>query len=170
MEQIKIGLLAVIAVALGIQIYMQSTDSGSSSTSTNETGAFQTNNPVTTKTTPINPTTLPVDQSQAAVDQTTVSFSETNHDMGTLKAGEKVRHIFEVTNTGSIPLNLTQLNADPGLTVISYSTQAIPPGETGQIEVELNTEGMAGSQTKRVHVTSNSNPSHVHLNITANIQ
>ena len=174
MEQIKIGLLAVIAIALGIQIYMQSTDSGSSSTtSENRTSAFKTTNPTTTppiNTTTIDPTTLTGDQGDASEDQTTVSFSETNFDMGTVKAGEKVRHTFEVTNTGSIDLKLAQLNADPGLTVIGYTSQPIPPGETGQIEVELDTEGMAGSQTKRVHVNSNSNPGHVHLNITVDIQ
>lgn len=169
-DQIKIGLLAVIAVALSIQVFLQLSESdGTKSTfpSPVTVSSPATNNP-TTVTPPANQ--LNPIETPSGASQTTASYSETEVDLGNLAPGVKVKHTFQVTNTGSNPLNLNTLNADPGLTVLNYTNTPIAPGETGSIEVELNTDGLSGEQTVRVHVNSNADPGHLHLNVKSNVE
>lgn len=84
-----------------------------------------------------------------------MEFSETDYDFGTVEQGEKVTHTFTFTNTGSSDLLITNAKASCGCTVPSYTETAVAPGETGEVNVEFNTAGKNGKQSKSVTITAN---------------
>lgn len=86
---------------------------------------------------------------------TVVSFKTTEYDFGKIKEGEKVRTTFKFTNTGKEPLIITNAQGSCGCTVPSWPKEPITPGKGGQIEVEFNSEGKSGEQTKTVDLTAN---------------
>lgn len=87
--------------------------------------------------------------------QTVVNFKTTEYNFGKIKEGEKVRTTFKFTNTGKEPLIITNAQGSCGCTVPSWPKEPIAPGKGGQIEVEFNSEGKSGEQTKTVHLTAN---------------
>ena len=87
--------------------------------------------------------------------RTTVSFAKEEYDYGKVNSGEKVTYKFKFTNTGSEPLELTNVKASCGCTTPSYSTAPVAPGEEGYIDVEFDTTGKRGIQSKTITVTGN---------------
>ncbi|GGB67756.1 hypothetical protein GCM10007424_04670 [Flavobacterium suaedae] len=84
-----------------------------------------------------------------------MEFNETDYDFGTVEQGEKVTHTFTFKNTGSSDLLITNAKASCGCTVPSYTETAVAPGETGEVNVEFNTAGKNGKQSKSVTITAN---------------
>lgn len=97
-------------------------------------------------------------------------YSENEIDLGSVPAGKKVKHTFKLQNTGTDPLVYGDVTADAGLVVVDGPETTIPPGGSGSITVELNTENMSGPVNKIVHVNSNAEPAHFHLEVKANVQ
>lgn len=87
--------------------------------------------------------------------QTVINFTKTEHDFGKLKAGEKVRTKFKFTNTGTNPLIISNAIGSCGCTVPQWPKEPIEPGKSGEIEVEFDSKGKSGEQTKNVHLTAN---------------
>lgn len=87
--------------------------------------------------------------------RTTVEFASDEFDYGKVDAGEKVTYKFKFKNTGSEALELTNVKASCGCTTPSYSTAPVAPGEEGYIDVEFDTTGKRGIQSKTVTVTGN---------------
>ncbi|AFC22910.1 DUF1573 domain-containing protein [Saprospira grandis] len=109
---------------------------------------------------------------QEAVDPalaTTMKFAEDAFDFGTIKQGEKVTHTFKFTNDGDKPLTITNAKGSCGCTVPQYPKEPIAPGESGEIEVEFNSAGKKGAQTKFVTLTANTNPAQTRLTIKADV-
>ena len=165
-EQIKIALLALIAVLV---IYQTATDN-SGSTSPNQVdapAAVVTNPNVPTISAPA-PVNIPPNPSPTpAAPTTTMAFAEPNADLGGVKRSEGSTHSFEVTNTGQIPLTFGNVTADPGLLLVSKPSEPVPPGETSEIVVKLAPDVELGTIEKTVHVASNSDPAHFHLTVKA---
>ena len=112
----------------------------------------------------------PVGDEQPVENATVMDINGPLKDFGDVKAGEKMRHTFEIANTGSFPLTMSGISADAGATLISTPTEPIPVGGRGKIEVELNTAGLSGPQTLNVHVNANTEPSHQHLTLQVNVK
>lgn len=87
--------------------------------------------------------------------QTVVNFKTTEYDFGKIKEGEKVRTTFKFTNTGKEPLIITNAQGSCGCTVPSWPKEPIAVGKSGEIEVEFNSEGKSGEQTKTVDLRAN---------------
>jgi len=83
---------------------------------------------------------------------------------------ERLNAVFNVKNTGSADLKLTNVRPGCGCTVVRYDT-LIKPGKTAKIEADVNIKGYhAGSISKAVTVTSNAeNDSVARLSIEATI-
>ncbi len=96
---------------------------------------------------------------------TTIQFEETDFDFGTVTDGEKVKHTYKFKNTGNEPLIISSAKGSCGCTVPKWPTDPIAPGGTGQIDVEFDSKGKPGKQTKRVTVTANTVPAQSFLNI-----
>ena len=100
---------------------------------------------------------------------TTVAFSDMKYDFGTVQSGEKVNYTFEFTNTGNEPLVLSNVKPSCGCTTPSWTREPIAPGENGTIEVEFDSKGKNGKQTKTVTVTANTDPAKTTLTITGDV-
>jgi hypothetical protein len=88
-----------------------------------------------------------------------ISFKESAFNFGEVVEGEEVVHIFPFTNTGKVPLLITDARSTCGCTVPSYPTEAIAPGKGGEIKVVFNTLNKPEAQRKEVTITANTYPS-----------
>ena len=100
---------------------------------------------------------------------TTMNFEETKFDFGDVDEGETVSHVYEFVNTGDEPLVISNAKGSCGCTVPKWPKTPIPPGETGEIQVEFNSKGKSGKQTKRVTITANTDPAQTFLTISGNV-
>lgn len=94
-----------------------------------------------------------------------ILFEELEYDFGTITSGEKVKRTYTFTNTGEVPLVLTNAKGSCGCTVPSWPAEPILPGETGTIEVTFDSKNKSGRQSKRVTITANTNPAQTFLTI-----
>ena len=89
--------------------------------------------------------------------KTTIEFTEEKHNFGSLEAGEIVVYVFEFTNTGTADYLIESVDCSCGCVQSHYSKEPVKPGETGQIEVEFDSAGLAGREYKTIEVHGNSN-------------
>jgi hypothetical protein len=76
--------------------------------------------------------------SAPAINQEVLQVKETSHDFGKIPQGRPATYVFEVVNTGSVPLKLDNVQASCGCTTPQWSTDAIAPGATSKIIVGYN--------------------------------
>ena len=83
--------------------------------------------------------------------------------------GEKVKHDYKFTNTGSEPLIISNAKGSCGCTVPSWPREPIAPGESAVIAVQFDSKNkgkVGGSpQSKRVTITANTDPVNTYLTI-----
>ncbi len=96
---------------------------------------------------------------------TTISFKNKIFDYGTIKEGDKAKHTYVFTNTGTEPLVISNAKGSCGCTVPSYSTDPVLPGETGKIDVVFDSKGKPGTNSKTVTLTANTEPAKTVLTI-----
>ena len=85
-----------------------------------------------------------------------ITFDRIFHDFGTIKEGEIAKTVFSFTNTGENDLYIVDAIGSCGCTVPKYPKNiAIKPGETGEIEVNFDSNGRPNLQQKMVKVSAN---------------
>ena len=102
--------------------------------------------------------TSSVSKKDSTLKTTTMEFTAVEHDFGKVKEGEKLRHVFEVLNTGKTDLVLQSVRPSCGCTTSRYDQKPIRSGKKGTIEIAFNTEGRPGKQRKSIIVTTNTEP------------
>ena len=115
---------------------------------------------------PVNVYNQPAQSQEVPTDPeklTSIQFENIEFNFGSVKEGEKVRHLYKFKNTGSKPLTIINAAASCGCTVPKWSKEPIAPGATGEIEAEFDSKGKVGAQTKTVTVTANTTPSETKL-------
>ncbi|AKK72143.1 hypothetical protein OK18_05370 [Chryseobacterium gallinarum] len=101
---------------------------------------------------------------------TTVALSESNFDFGKIKKGDKVEHIYEVTNTGKNPLIISEVKPGCGCTAPDFTKEPIMPGKKGKITLHFDSSSFDGNVQKYADVYANVEKSPIKLTFTANIQ
>lgn len=101
---------------------------------------------------------------------TTIKYETEQHDFGVADEGDIVKYKFKFTNTGKEPLIISNAKASCGCTVPNWPKEPVAPGATGEINVEFNTKGKPGPQSKRVTVTANTNPTETFLEIKGEVK
>ncbi|SDQ83957.1 Protein of unknown function [Chryseobacterium soldanellicola] len=101
---------------------------------------------------------------------TTVALSESNFDFGNVKKGDKVQHIYEVTNTGKNPLVISEVKPGCGCTVPDFTKEPIMPGKKGKITLHFDSSNFDGNVNKYADVFANVEKAPIKLTFTANIQ
>jgi hypothetical protein len=96
--------------------------------------------------------------SVAKMAKTSIRFTESKHNFGTISEGEKVRHDYEFTNTGSAPLMISDVIVTCGCTAPSFPKEPILPGQKGKVTIEFDSEGKTGMVRKSVFVNANTLP------------
>ena len=95
-----------------------------------------------------------VDQSLVAI----ITFEEEVFEFGEVDEGAVIEHRFRFTNTGAVPLVISDVRSTCGCTVADWPKDLIDPGATGEIEVRFNTQNKKGGQEKPVTITANTFP------------
>jgi len=101
---------------------------------------------------------------------TTIALSESSFDFGKIKKGNKVEHVYEVTNTGANPLVISKVSPGCGCTVPDFTKEPILPGKKGKITLHFDSSNFDGNVQKYADVFANVEKSPIKLTFTANIQ
>lgn len=99
-----------------------------------------------------------------------ISFEETEYQFGEVTEGEEVIHVFRFTNTGKVPLLITDARSTCGCTVPSWPKDAIMPGSAGEIRVVFNTLNKANEQHKEVTITANTYPAQTKIALVGSVR
>ncbi|CAH0996558.1 hypothetical protein EMA8858_02690 [Emticicia aquatica] len=97
--------------------------------------------------------------------QGVLKFNKEVHEFGKITEGPLATYNFEVTNTGTAPVVISNAMASCGCTTPEWSKDAIMPGGKSVIKVGYNTSGRPGAFTKTITVTSNAENATVILTI-----
>ena len=100
---------------------------------------------------------------------TTIDIPEPTFDFGEVMDGEKVVHNYVIKNTGDEPLIISNAKGSCGCTVPDWPREPIAPGAEAEIRVQFDSKnkGKVGGnlQSKRVTITSNTDPVNTYLTI-----
>lgn len=182
--KLKVGLLAVIAVTLIINTWMQAGNSRPvydtapppsgtevmQGTNMVTPGANAAQQPATSLAN--NLTTPGAATTPAATDNkptTSIQFAQYDHDFGTIKQNTTNTKVFEFTNAGTNPLVITGAKGSCGCTVPDYPKEPILPGEKSKITVTYSPGQKEGDQNNTVTITANTNPPTTIVRIKANV-
>lgn len=83
------------------------------------------------------------------------SFSKKIHKFDPTPEGQSLSCSFEFTNTGNVPLIITNYEVECTCTKATYPTQPILPGEKGTVHVTFDTKGKIGWQYRKVRLIAN---------------
>ena len=180
-NNLKFGLLGLVAVALIVNGYflMKKSDNNTSSPANTENVADSASKEAAdTKETTLK-IADPAENPKKADDgktvdpnmpKTTMTFEKMDHDYGKVEQQTKNEHIFRFTNSGTNPLVISKAKGTCGCTVPDYPKDPIMPGEDGEIKVEYSSRVSKGVQTKMVNIWANTEPEQTQLKITADVQ
>lgn len=84
-----------------------------------------------------------------------ITFKEKSIDFGDITQGDKVEHTFQLTNSGSAPLVISNVAVTCGCTATSWPKEPIAPGKSSEIKVSFNSAGKMGKQNSIVRIYSN---------------
>ncbi len=101
---------------------------------------------------------------------TTLAFSESHFEFGKIKKGDHVEHIYEVTNTGTNPLIISQVKPGCGCTAPDYTKTPILPGQKGKITLRFDSSNFDGLVNKQAEVFANVEKAPILLTFSADIQ
>ncbi|MEI6507585.1 MAG: DUF1573 domain-containing protein [Bacteroidota bacterium] len=94
-----------------------------------------------------------------------INFEATSFDFGNIKEGTLAAHEFIFTNTGKVPLVLSNVQPSCGCTSPEWSREPIAPGAKGKIKAVYNSYGRPGTFQKYIYVKSNAASGEVDLTI-----
>ena len=84
-----------------------------------------------------------------------MAFKDPVHDFGSVQEGPDATCQFTFKNNGKEPIIIQKAQPSCGCTVPSFSSEPVPPGATGTIDVAFHTKGKANAFTKTITVISN---------------
>ena len=76
---------------------------------------------------------------------------------------------FDIKNTGNEGLTIKKVIAACGCSTISFTQEIIKPGETGHVNVSLDTSDLIGKQVKSITVIADAFPTTKRLVLTAEV-
>ena len=85
-------------------------------------------------------------------------FEEWVFDFGKVEEGDYVNHDFPFTNTGTVPLIISDARSTCGCTVPEWPQDFIQPGQQDVISVQFNTKGKPEYQEKTITIKANTYP------------
>ena len=96
-------------------------------------------------------------------DLTLIQFEKSEYDLGDVQAGDLAKGTFKFTNIGDAPLEIDKVKPSCKCTTLKWTEGKIPPGGTGEVYAEIDTEDKTGEQTKFFAVIYNGNPPIEHV-------
>ena len=91
-----------------------------------------------------------------------MSFERMEYDFGTMKYKSRLQtYSFEFTNTGEVPLVITDAYKSCSCLSVKYPRRPLQPGEKGVIEVSYNPNKLIGDFNNFVKIYSNASQQYV---------
>ncbi|MCP4312061.1 MAG: DUF1573 domain-containing protein [Bacteroidetes bacterium] len=84
-----------------------------------------------------------------------LSVDDPEFKFGKINQGEKVDHVYVLTNSGNSDLHIRKIKASCGCTAVQPEKKVIAPGESVNIEAVFNSAGKVGNQNKTVTIITN---------------
>ncbi len=84
-----------------------------------------------------------------------ISFDVNTFEFGNVKQGDKVEHVFTISNNGKSDLYIRKVKASCGCTAVSPADKMIPAGKSTTMKVVFNSRGKVGKQNKTITIISN---------------
>lgn len=98
-----------------------------------------------------------------------ITFEESVFEFGEITQGDRVEHTFNYTNTGTVPLIISNVKTTCGCTAPDWSREALAPGESQVMTIKFNSAGKMGMQNKVITISSNAVNNPERIKITANV-
>lgn len=166
-ENIKIGLLTIIAATLVIDTFFE--EKGQDSSAAPEIAAVNIpSSNVSANTAGTTP--VIAEPPKPSAPPSSIKFEREEHDFGKIKQDTENKFKFKFKNTGSNPLIIENAVGSCGCTVPTYPKEPIAPGASGEIEVVYSPGKQKGSQQKTVTVTANTEPRETRVQIKAEVE
>ena len=109
--------------------------------------------------------TPPAEKQSEASELPHIEFKATTHDFGQIALKSDATCEFRFSNTGKVPLVLSNVKASCGCTVPEWPKEPVLPGEEGVIKVKYTTVHRPNVINKAVIVHSNADNKQVILRI-----
>lgn len=100
---------------------------------------------------------------------TTVALSESDFSFGNIKKGDVKEHTYEITNTGTNPLIISEVKPGCGCTVPDFTKEPILPGKKGKITLKFDSSSFDGTVSKAADIFANVENAPIRIGFTANI-
>lgn len=84
-----------------------------------------------------------------------ITSPSTEYNFGEVIQGDKVNHVFTLTNNGGEKLIIHNVNTSCGCTAAQPEKLQLEPGESTSLKVTFNSTGRIGKQKKQISVISN---------------
>jgi len=84
-----------------------------------------------------------------------LSVDDPEFKFGKINQGEKVEHVYVLTNSGKSDLHIRKVKASCGCTAVQPEKKVIEPGESVNIKTVFNSAGKVGNQNKTVTIITN---------------
>lgn len=166
--------LSIIALSvIGFGLVSCKKEENKTTENTEVSGVDSTNASTTDSTTaPVTPAVAGTETAALKSNQptTTIALSESNFDFGNIKKGSKVNHVYEVTNTGTNPLIISEVKPGCGCTAPDFTKDPIMPGKKGKITLSFDSTNFDGAVNKYADVFANVENAPIKLTFNANIQ
>jgi hypothetical protein len=94
---------------------------------------------------------------------TVIQFDTLFHDFGEVVEGQKVTHRYTFTNSGTNPLIIQKVKPSCGCTSPSYTTEPVPPGGKGYVDLQFDSANKDGETRKSALVIANTDPASTKL-------
>jgi Protein of unknown function (DUF1573) len=75
------------------------------------------------------------------------------HDFGTVARGAQLKHTFTMNNIYKVPLQITNISVECGCVTATPSTKILQPGETGKLDINMDTARFSGAKQVKVRLT-----------------
>ncbi len=99
-----------------------------------------------------------------------IEFKETTHNFGDISEnGGKVTHVFEFTNTGNVPLVVSEVRPSCGCTSKDWTKEPVAPSATGKVFISYDPKNRPGAFNKSVKIISNSTSGEQTIYISGNV-
>lgn len=82
-------------------------------------------------------------------------FDSSVRDFGKVMQGEMLKHVFSFSNQGTGTLEILSVEGTCGCQTTTLSQKQIPPGQSGQIEIRVDTALLIGANEESAHITTN---------------
>ena len=80
---------------------------------------------------------------------------EPNYNFGEVFQGDRVFHVYQITNQGDEPLLIDRLRSSCGCTAVLISSKKLPPGGTGELQANFDSSRFRGEVVKTIYLYSN---------------